>query len=160
MLTEVGQHFEIFRSARSGVRLHLDAETRNASELEGLQWSEVQRRLLYERISLVLQAEHLNSSDPLRLTQRALEPLVEVIGANVQEASTHYYLSGRNATAMGAHDDRYDVVVLHMAGEKRWTTCVPKATEQLPASLNDAERALLRVVQQGKGACQRGGVLL
>jgi hypothetical protein len=124
---------------------------RNASELDGLTWAEIEEKLMHEHISLVLQAEHLDSGDPLELTDHIQKPLVDVIGANPDGSSTHYYLSGRGARALGAHDDPYDVLVLHMAGEKRWTTCVPKPTEKLPASLNDAERALLRVLKMKRG---------
>jgi hypothetical protein len=153
MLAAVAAHYETFRAAPKGVRLHVDEEKRDASELDGLPWREVEHKLQHERYSLVLQAEHLGDGvpDPLQMTQKALEPLVEVLGANRYAASAHYYLSGRNAHALAAHDDRYDVVVLHMAGEKNWTTCVPKPTPSLPASLTDADSALLWITRAAQG---------
>ena len=164
MMRDIAASYATFLAVPKGVRLHVDEERRDVSALEGLSFQQLEQQLHSERVSLVLQAEHLGSGtpDPLGMTQRALGPLVEVLGANGRAATAHYYLSGKNARALQAHDDRYDVVVLHMAGEKNWTTCVPKPTPDLPASLNEADRALLRVarVSNGEGGrerrCRRG----
>ena len=152
MLSAVGENFGAFQGADKGIRVHRDGVQLNASDWGHLPWPRIETALLKDNISLVLQAEYLRATeDPLNMSQRALEPLVALLGANLAEASTHYYLSGKNAKALKPHDDRYDVVILHMAGEKMWTTCAPRASEKLPASLNDAERALLRVLQSRKG---------
>ena len=152
MLSAVGETFGAFQSVAKGIRVHRDGVRLNASDWGHLPWPRIETALLKDNISLVLQAEYLRATeDPLNMSQRALEPLVALLGANLAEASTHYYLSGKNAKALKPHDDRYDVVILHMAGEKTWTTCAPRASEKLPASLNDAERALLRVLQSRKG---------
>ena len=113
--------YPAFRLVREGGQLSLAQYTREVSWRPPFTHTADVPRLLQEwqaGATIVLQALHVNWH-PLAVFCRLLE---DALGHGVQ-ANAYYTPSG--SQGFGVHHDTHDVLVLQVAGEKRWTLYDP-----------------------------------
>lgn len=140
--------FAMYKDSPRAVRLlNRTSADVDASSLYGVSWQRFVADWLPQGYSVVFRQEDLTdkSLDPFGI-QALVEHAVHSVFATT--TTTHYYLTGPGAQALPAHTDVYDVLVLHLAGRKKWTTCIPRVGHAL---LSDAERAQLADTLRSEG---------
>lgn len=68
--------------------------------------------------------------------------------------SMHIYASGTNSQALGIHADPYDVFVVQLSGEKKWTLC-PARTNDTTSQARMSQ--LLATTMENQGGCRIPG---
>ncbi|EDQ88297.1 uncharacterized protein MONBRDRAFT_32951 [Monosiga brevicollis MX1] len=80
-------------------------------------------------------------------TQTSLEELIQT-AFGTSTVTSHVYLSGSEAHALNPHTDPYDVLVLHLHGQKHWTVCHPLDSSPEWADASQAQLAQLFEIQR------------
>jgi bifunctional lysine-specific demethylase and histidyl-hydroxylase NO66 len=121
LVCSTGIRYPAFRLVREGAQLPVDSYTADVSWRPPFTRSADLPRVLaewQEGATIVLQALHVHWP-PLAVFCRRLE---EVLGHAVQ---ANAYYTPRGSQGFGLHHDTHDVLVLQVAGEKRWTLREP-----------------------------------
>ncbi|EDQ85702.1 uncharacterized protein MONBRDRAFT_38713 [Monosiga brevicollis MX1] len=79
--------------------------------------------------------------------QTSLEELIQTAFGS-STVTSHVYLSGSEAHALNPHTDPYDVLVLHLHGQKHWTVCHPLDSSTEWADASQAQLAQLFEIQR------------
>lgn len=107
------------------------------------------RAMLDSGAAFVFRLEHLS---PQSRNASAIGRFADRTSAAMRMSNTvHVYMSTKPQTILPPHNDPYDVVVMQLSGQKKWTVCVPKATEvnvDPSKSFTDAHLSDIRELKQ------------